>query len=98
MCSAGANVCCFYILPHHEIGICVLPAAMSCRCNLTFSWINTMGKQQMAIAVVESYPFVVMPIPLCELAAQQHARMQEGAGAAAAAKRAAGAKRQQSAD
>lgn len=45
---------------------------------------------QMAIATVESYPFISMPIPLCELAAEQHAHMQEYD--AAAAKRAAAAK------
>jgi hypothetical protein len=59
---------------------------------------NTMHKPQMAVAVVESYPFLVMPIPLCELAAKQHAHLQEDAAAAAAAKRAAGIKRQQSSD
>jgi hypothetical protein len=51
-----------------------------------------MTKRQMAISVVESYPFICMPIPLCVLAAQQHARLQEEA----AAKRATGVKRQQS--
>jgi hypothetical protein len=53
-----------------------------------------MGKQQMAISVVESYPFVVMPTPLCELAAQQHARLQEDT----AAKRVVAVKRQQSSE
>ncbi|WIA22811.1 hypothetical protein OEZ86_009762 [Tetradesmus obliquus] len=71
---------------------------MTIECNLTFSWINTMDMRRMAIAVVESYPFMVMPIPLCELAAQQHVLMQEEAAAATAAKKGAAAKRQQSAD
>jgi hypothetical protein len=54
---------------------------------------NTMTKRQMAVAVVESYPFIAMPIPLCELAAQ-HARLQEDA----AAKHVVAVKRQQSSE